>query len=85
MKISENTLAILKNFSSINSSLLVRPGNQITTMAAPVWTEVYDLQGRLLMEGSAENIKILQTGLFVVQYRYANGHRKSVKVLVRIS
>lgn len=35
MKISENTLAILKNFSSINSSLLVRPGNQITTMAFP--------------------------------------------------
>ena len=58
-------------------------GKQITTMAAPVWTELYDLQGRLLMEGSAENFRILQTGLFVVQYRYANGYRKSVKVLVR--
>ncbi len=32
MKLSENTLAILKNFSSINPSLLVRPGNMITTM-----------------------------------------------------
>lgn len=35
MKLSENTLAILKNFSSINPSLLVHPGNVITTMSPP--------------------------------------------------
>lgn len=33
MKISENTIAILKNFSSINPSLLVRPGSTIVTMS----------------------------------------------------
>lgn len=32
MKLSENTLAILKNFSSINPSLLVHPGSEIKTM-----------------------------------------------------
>lgn len=29
MKISENTIAILKNFSAINPSILIRPGNLI--------------------------------------------------------
>lgn len=32
MKISENTINILKNFSSINGSILVRPGNILTTV-----------------------------------------------------
>ena len=32
MKISEKTLGILKNFSTINQSLLVRPGNVIRTI-----------------------------------------------------
>lgn len=31
MKISENTLNILKNFSAINQSILVRPGSSIST------------------------------------------------------
>lgn len=33
MNLSETTIAILKNFSSINPSLLVRPGNTISTMS----------------------------------------------------
>lgn len=33
MKFSDNTIAILKNFATINPSLLVRPGNVINTMA----------------------------------------------------
>jgi gp45 sliding clamp, C terminal len=33
MKLSENTTNILKNFSTINPSLLVHPGNIITTMS----------------------------------------------------
>ena len=32
MKLCENTINVLKNFSSINPSLLVHPGNVITTM-----------------------------------------------------
>lgn len=33
ISISKNTLAILKNFSGINSNLLVRPGNKISTIS----------------------------------------------------
>ena len=33
MKISKQTLTILKNFTSINSNLLVKPGNKIATVA----------------------------------------------------
>jgi gp45 sliding clamp, C terminal len=33
MKLSENTINILKNFATINPSLLVNPGNTITTMS----------------------------------------------------
>jgi len=33
MKISKQTLTILKNFTSINSNLLVKPGNKISTVA----------------------------------------------------
>lgn len=33
MKISKQTLSILKNFTSINSNLLVKPGNKIATVA----------------------------------------------------
>jgi gp45 sliding clamp, C terminal len=33
MKLSENTINILKNFASINPSLLVNPGNALTTMS----------------------------------------------------
>lgn len=33
MKLSENTVNILKNFATINPSLLINPGNTITTMA----------------------------------------------------
>lgn len=35
MKISQNTLTILKNFNTINQSLVVRPGNVLKTMAYP--------------------------------------------------
>jgi copper(I)-binding protein len=34
MKLSAKTLAILKNFSTINQSILVRPGNVLRTMTA---------------------------------------------------
>lgn len=33
MKLSDNTLSVLKNFSHINSNLLVKEGNQITTLS----------------------------------------------------
>lgn len=33
MQLNERTLTILKNFNSINSSILINPGNIITTMA----------------------------------------------------
>jgi len=33
MKISKNTLDVLKNFASINSNLLVKPGNVISTIS----------------------------------------------------
>jgi hypothetical protein len=33
VRISKNTLSILKNFSTVNSNLLVRPGNKISTIA----------------------------------------------------
>lgn len=33
MKLSENTITILKNFSSINPSIYIRKGNKIRTMA----------------------------------------------------
>ena len=33
MKLSDNTINVLKNFSTINPSLLVHPGNIITTMS----------------------------------------------------
>lgn len=35
MKISERTLNILKNFSTINSSILVHPGSRLSTMNIP--------------------------------------------------
>ena len=33
MKISKKTLEILKNYASINSNILVQPGNSITTIS----------------------------------------------------
>ena len=36
MKISKKTLEVLKNFASINSNLLIRPGNVLTTIPADV-------------------------------------------------
>jgi len=32
-KLTENTLGLLKNFSSINSNILIKPGNKITTIS----------------------------------------------------
>ncbi len=33
MKISNDTLAILKNFASINSNVLIKPGNMVKTIS----------------------------------------------------
>ena len=33
MKLSENTIALLKNFASINSSILVKKGNRLRTIS----------------------------------------------------
>ena len=51
MKISNDTLNILKNFSSINSNILIKPGNTIVTlspmknvMAKAVVNEDFDTQ-----------------------------------------
>ena len=58
-------------------------GGVTTFTDRPVWLEVYDLQGRLVLEGNPSEVRMSEAGLYVVQYRYANGNRKSVKVLVR--
>ena len=34
MKLSENTVTILKNFSTINSGIVVKPGNKLRTISA---------------------------------------------------
>lgn len=34
MKLSKETLAIIKNFSSINSNLLLKPGNKLSTISS---------------------------------------------------
>ena len=34
MKLSENTISVLKNFATINQNLLIREGNTLTTMSA---------------------------------------------------
>lgn len=34
MKLSKNTINILRNFSGINTNLLLKPGNQLMTVAA---------------------------------------------------
>jgi len=51
MKISQDTLSILKNFSTINSNLLVKPGNTIATisptkniLAEAAVTESFDVE-----------------------------------------
>ncbi len=33
MKLSQNTINVLKNFSSINPSIVIKPGNSLTTMS----------------------------------------------------
>lgn len=58
-------------------------GNSVTNMSHPVWVEVYDVQGRLLLQGDPAVVKVTEGGLYVVHSIYANGYRKSVKVLVR--
>lgn len=35
MKLSENTINVLKNYSTINNTILVRPGSELQTMAIP--------------------------------------------------
>lgn len=32
MKLSQETLSVLKNFASLNSNILIRPGNTIATV-----------------------------------------------------
>ena len=34
MKLSNNTISVLKNFASINQNLVIKEGNEITTMSA---------------------------------------------------
>ena len=33
MELSENTIGILKNFASINSNIVIKPGNNISTIS----------------------------------------------------
>jgi hypothetical protein len=37
MKLSKNTLSIIKNFSQINQNLLIKPGNTISTISPSKW------------------------------------------------
>ena len=34
MKLSNQTISVLKNFASINQNLVIKEGNEITTMSA---------------------------------------------------
>ena len=34
MNLSENTVSVLKNYSTINQNLLIKPGKVLTTMSA---------------------------------------------------
>ena len=34
MKLSNETVTVLKNFSTINQNLVIKPGNKISTMSA---------------------------------------------------
>ena len=34
MKLSNGTVTVLKNFSTINQNLVIKPGNKISTMSA---------------------------------------------------
>ena len=36
MRLSNDTVAVLKNFSSINQNLVIKAGNEISTMSAMI-------------------------------------------------
>ena len=51
--------------------------------AKPIWLEVFDLQGRLLLQGDPMEVRPSESGMYILQYTYPNGARKSLKVFVR--
>jgi endonuclease/exonuclease/phosphatase family metal-dependent hydrolase len=56
---------------------------RLAWLSDPIRVEVYDVQGRLVFQGDASEAKPKDGGMYVLHYIYANGYRKSVKVLVR--
>jgi hypothetical protein len=51
--------------------------------AKPIWLEVFDLQGQLLLQGDPMEVRPSESGMYILQYTYPNGARKSLKVFVR--
>jgi hypothetical protein len=49
----------------------------------PIWVEVLDLQGRLLIQGDPTAVYPKETGMYLLRYGYSNGQTKSVRVFVR--
>lgn len=49
----------------------------------PIWLEVLDLQGRLLIQGDPTAVYPKETGMYLLRYGYSNGQTKSVRVFVR--
>ncbi len=50
MKISEDTLSILKNFSALNSNILIKPGSKIRTI-----TPAKNVMGEAIVSESFEH------------------------------
>ena len=50
MKLSKKTLAILKNFATINQSIVVKPGNKLETIS-----NVKDVFAKVEVEETFEN------------------------------
>ena len=57
MKIGKDTIEVLKNFSSINPNLVIKPGNKVSTIAeAKNVMAVADLSGTMFVSLSIKSI-----------------------------
>ena len=63
MKLSEETLKVLKNFAGINPSILIKPGNNISTQA---------IAGNIVAEADIQEEFPVEFCLYnLVQFLYA--------------
>lgn len=65
----------------VGVELLLEKG--IENPLQPIWLEVLDLQGRLLIQGDPTAVYPKETGMYLLRYGYSNGQTKSVRVFVR--